>query len=440
MKMATVSDYTETGLAIGLSHTQEDDNQQVYWEPSEYFYHTKAKQWYHWAKTHWEELTQDQMVTLHIGPAIEVMAPAPGLQKLKNLRAIATLLSARLAGEPDFGKYLSFENGHLDLKDYKFYGQSTSIKNVYSLPYKYDKNAKAPEMLKILRANFPNDEELLYVITVLGTLLCPDIISKIHLAIFDHQGEGDTGKTFLTEHGIAGALGEYSVEINQAFFCGSHPDMFESAAFEDKLMYYCDDLNEPINDGPYKRIVGAPHIKVRKMHTQGYKVVNTGKLFTNSNDLPTFKGKKSKATYNRLCLIPFSIPVPAKDKRKYNFYEAEYPGIINLLVMGAKLYRKANCNVTIPKSFLQYVRNAEVEDNNYNDFISAHVVKSIGSSERPAAIFKAYNNYLSKQNIMQRWNESERRTFYNLIAPELRQIGAIKEHSNGPIWRNIKLI
>lgn len=303
-------------------------------------------------------------------------------------------------------QYVSMENGLLDI------GKILSLKeeedcsiedvmfphdhrwfSTFSLPYKFDPDARCPLWNAFLVKNFGGDKELIDLAQEwAGYLISPQNDMQKFLAL---EGDGQNGKSvFLSV--MQALLGEEncsSVSLEQ------FADRFAMAQTLGKQANICADVGQIdiVAEGRLKSFVSADTMMFDRKNMAPVTCSPTAKLMCAWNNRPRISDSSS-GPWRRMLLIPFRVKiqdhevVSGMDKTWWWKQQGEMPGIFNWALHGAiKLRRQGK--FTIPNSVRQSIEEYKIESNPILQFFQECVVAERDAEVASSKIYGRYKEW-----------------------------------------------
>lgn len=246
---------------------------------------------------------------------------------------------------------VAFTNGVLDLRDYRFHPFSSEWHVTYYHPYEYDPNAKCNKWLNFLHEVLPDRNSRLILQMFLGlglmergTVYNPyegKNAAKIELCLI-LIGSGANGKSTIydTAIGIFGKERISGLDYDDLTAQGDE-GMRARRLLRDALFNWSSDSDQRTfgrkRTGVFKRIVSGESVTDRKIGEDVRENYNIPFLIFNLNELP-YSDDQSLGFIRRLQFITFEYVVPKEKQNPALSRElvAEYPGIFNWIMRGAK--------------------------------------------------------------------------------------------------------
>lgn len=305
---------------------------------------------------------------------------------------------------------IAFSNGVLDMRDMSFNKFDEKYHCLYKHPYPYRKDAKCPKWNEFLREVLPdkNSRCILQMFLGLGLIERGTIIneydgrakSKVELCLI-LLGAGNNGKSVIyqTAMGVYGKDKISGLDYDELTATGDE-GMRARRLLRGALFNWSSDSDSRTfgkkRAGVFKRIVSGEPVTDRKIGEDVQENLDIPYLVFNINELPS-PDEGNWAFIRRLQYISFDVVIPKDKQNPQLAYElmAEYPGIFNWIMRGAKELRRRK--YTFPDS----------ESNKRNMLMTlirkdpvAAWVKCYGLRPRPAVNNEIYN-YISTKDMLE---------------------------------------
>jgi len=234
------------------------------------------------------------------------------------------------------------------------------------LPWKPDAEC---ELLETFLVDVLPADAVELAMQMLGYLLIPDLSAR---KFFVLQGPTATGKTTFVEL-VKALVGEDQIAYRSLQDLADN--RFATASLENRLLVLFDDMDAtPLRGAAVPKVLtgGFNRIKIERKGADAYSAPLYARLLFACNAMPSAPDK-SPAWYSRLCLLPFTKPVPT-DKRVPDFHERlttpEALGYLFALAVSA-LQDLIARNMQLPEP--ESVRAAMAEYMGMNDTVAAFV-------------------------------------------------------------------
>ncbi|MEI2299324.1 DNA primase family protein [Ensifer sp. MJa1] len=246
-------------------------------------------------------------------------------------------------------------------------------------PVKYDAKAQCPRWLRFLGAMLPDADvrRLVQVSSGLGLVG----ITVQHL--FFHYGDGANGKSVYMET-LCRLLGDVAVTLPATSLIGesgssggASPDL---ARLLGRRLLRVKELpeGEDLKENLVKELTGGETITARDLFA-GY--MDFDPIFVvimSGNGYPRITGNDD-GIWRRMAVVHWPVKVPEAERREFEemlaYFRPEYPGILNWLIEGVKIYLKEG--LVIPDA----VRSATQEYRDDMDRTSAFVARCVQKDE-----------------------------------------------------------
>ena len=314
-----------------------------------------------------------------------------------------------------YDQYLiNFKNGYYDIGQDKFISTKENNKQetpklfFYEIPHNYDEKFKGDciEFKKALsmwlgsNSTVTSDDMFEFI----GYSMSMGVGQKKAFMIF---GETNTGKTQFREV-VVYLIGSENVSETSLHRMGE--DKFGLQEIPWKILNYFDDLSDKvISDVSFFKVVvgGTSSVTVEEKGVKPYKVVNTLKLWFNTNRIPKTKSNEDSSFFERWALVPFKTQFSFNRKnRNENFYmgiikdKNEVQGIIHEAIKGLRrLYERGHFRTEI------FVNTEEMwkkySDPLYdflNTYTEASALSNMGIDRTD--FFKSYNKFRVNKRLL----------------------------------------
>ncbi len=230
------------------------------------------------------------------------------------------------------GRFLSLENGLLNLQTRELTPHTPDYFTLVKLPFNYDQDAICPLFETFLEQIMLGRRDYIdLILEFIGYLFRPDLGEQKFLLCF---GEGANGKGVLFDV-IQSLVGVENCSQVPLYRFG---DRF---ALQSTIGKVCNLTNESSHiieneaENILKSFVAGDMMTIDRKHRNPIEVKPTAKLLISTNALPRFNDK-SQAVWRRILLVPFDFTVEEKNQVKNLAEELkkELPGILNLALDG----------------------------------------------------------------------------------------------------------
>lgn len=246
---------------------------------------------------------------------------------------------------------VAFKNGVLDLREYRFYDFNPRFHVTYYHPYEYNEKAQCPKWLGFLHEVLPdkNARLILQMFLGLGLMERGSVYNpyegkntpKVELCLI-LLGPGGNGKSTIsnTALGIFGKERISELDYDDLTAPGDE-GMRARVLLRDAIFNWSQDSDYRTfgkkRSGVFKRLVSGEGVTSRKLGKDVEENCNMPFLIFNLNDLP-YSDDQSLGFIRRLQFISFEqvIPKERQNPALSNELIAEYPGIFNWIMRGAR--------------------------------------------------------------------------------------------------------
>ncbi|MEV4609758.1 DNA primase [Neorhizobium sp. LMR1-1-1.1] len=255
-------------------------------------------------------------------------------------------------------------------------------------PVDYNPRAKCPRWLRFLENMLP-DKDVRRLVQVSSGLGLVGITVQY---LFFHYGDGANGKSVYMET-ICRILGEVAVTLPATSLIGesgssggASPDL---ARLLGRRLLRVKELpeGEDLKENLVKELTGGETITARDLFA-GY--MDFDPIFVvmmSGNGYPKITGNDD-GIWRRMAVIHWPVKVPVEERREFEdmigYFREEYPGILNWLIEGVKIYLKEG--LVIPDA----VRSATQDYRDDMDRTSAFVARCIVRDENAEPLQAKY--------------------------------------------------
>ncbi|WP_281324372.1 DNA primase family protein [Flavobacterium sp. IMCC34518] len=224
---------------------------------------------------------------------------------------------------------LLVENGEVELKSFK---KEYYLKSL--LPFKYDREAKAPIFINALNRILPDPILQNILFEFFGSVFIKNL--KHEKMLFLH-GNGSNGKSLI--HNVINAVfGEENV-TNHTLQSLCDADGQARASIENTLINFSSEIgNGKFDIDTFKQLISNEPVYGKFLYKDKFRVTNYGRFAFNGNTLPSFV-ENTDAFYRRFIIIPFNVHITDEEKDPYlsqKIISEELPGVFNLILEGMK--------------------------------------------------------------------------------------------------------
>lgn len=234
---------------------------------------------------------------------------------------------------------INFDNGTLEIgrTDITFRHHKKEDFLTYTLPFRYNTEADAPQWQSFLDTSIPNKEDQQILAEYLGYIFIKNENKELNLEkSLILLGEGGNGKSVVFDV-VNSLLGKKNVchySINQL----TNENGYYRASFGQALLNYSSEIGKGFNIDEWKKIVSGEPITARSPYGEPFTIYNYPKLIFNANELPK-EIEHNNAFFRRLIILNFDRII-SDEERDTNLakkiIEKELPGVFNWAVIGLK--------------------------------------------------------------------------------------------------------
>ena len=240
---------------------------------------------------------------------------------------------------------LNLKNGVFDFDRMAIFPHGREFYQTKIAGVKYEEGAVCPLWTGMLETVLPNESVRRFLQKAIGYTASSAYMEK---CIFIMYGEGgNNGKTTIART-IHELLGDYGVVAEKQTIMDTRghnagaprPDLVR---LRDRR-YVCiseSEKDDRLAEGLVKNLTGGGVISCRTLHHEPVEFPAIFKIWLDTNYPPQVRGT-DQALFRRLRIIPFDVTLPA-DKVDPDFFEklrGEFPGILNWVVEGYRLYKE----------------------------------------------------------------------------------------------------
>jgi putative DNA primase/helicase len=202
------------------------------------------------------------------------------------------------------------------------------------------KNSETPKWTEFLKKITGNNQELeSYLQRVAGYCATGETREQV---VFFLWGTGANGKGVFIKT-IADVLNDYATVASMDLFLESHNEHHPTdlAHLWGARLVYCQetDRNRRWAEAKLKAMTGGDKLTARFMRQDFFDFVPRFKIVIAGNHKPSLRGV-DEAIRRRLQLVPFTVTIPKeeRDLKLADSLKAEWPGILQWIVNGAKVW------------------------------------------------------------------------------------------------------
>src|ERR1700733_933560 len=269
-------------------------------------------------------------------------------------------------------------------------------------PVKFDATAACPRFDRFLAEIFDENGELIgFVLRWFG--YCATGEPREQFVVI-HWGQGANGKGTLIWKCIAPILGDYAGAGAPGLLTAKNEDQRHPAEIADlfgKRMVTCAESDEgaTLREGFVKQASGEDKMKGRFLHGQFFEFRPTHKLQLMTNKKPVVKGT-DHGTWRRLLMLPYlnifgspeEIAAGKANKPRDNdldaVLKAEWPGILNRLLQGARDWRRAGLKP--PPAVLDASEAYRQEQDRIGEFVREELTLDINARTESSKLHAHY--------------------------------------------------
>jgi len=282
-----------------------------------------------------------------------------------------------------------------------------------SFDVNYDPDANCYAWEAFLETIFNCDKDLIkFIQRAIGLSLCGEQLEEI---LFFAYGTGKNGKSVFFNV-LRMLFNDYfqkaPTEMLLQKFGDSIPN--DVARLPGSRLVVAEELpeNRTLNENKIKNLTGGDVISARFLHKEFFDFKPTHTLWIFGNHKPNIKGTDD-GIWRRICLIPFLVTIPEKDRRSQSElmaeFEEEKAGIFNWMIEGWKEYQKVG--LAAPKLVKDSTKEYRLEQDHVNDFIADNCEISENSKVIKSELLERYHKWCQENKEY----PMKRNSFYKKI-------------------------
>ena len=147
----------------------------------------------------------------------------------------------------------------------------------------------------------------------------------------------------------------------------------------------------------FKMLTGGDPVSFERKHVDRMDATFRGVVLFCTNQLPLFGGDKGDHVYNRMIPVPCHnvIPPEKQDKHLLEKLKAEYPGIVNLALIGLRQVIENGYAYNVPEQSRNALEKYKVQNSSARMFFESCCVmranvKSDGDSATVSKVYAIY--------------------------------------------------
>ena len=291
---------------------------------------------------------------------------------------------------------INFQNGLLDLTTMQMKPHDPAIYSTVQLPCVYDPNASEPKrfqaFLHDLTDGNENVEKLL--LQFMGVTISNVFGYRTKKGLFLF-GEGNTGKSVFRNLLIdfVGKENTYTIGIERM------EDRFSlGKAFGKRLLGDSDmSFMKAKEMKHFKMLTGGDPVSFERKGIDRMDAIYRGVILFCTNQMPMFGGDKGDHVYNRMIPVPCHNVIPPEKQDRYLLekMKEEYPGIVNLALIGLRQVIENGYAYDVPKQSQAALETYKVRNSSARSFYMACCVlrANITGGTDSATVSKVYAIY-----------------------------------------------
>ena len=230
---------------------------------------------------------------------------------------------------------INFQNGLLHLETMELKEHNPAILSTVQLPCAYDPNAPEPKLFQAFMCDLTEgDKDVETLLLQFIGLTISNVFgyrTKTGMFLF---GKGNTGKSVFRNLLIdfVGKQNTFTVGIEKMDVRFALAGAFGKRLIGDSDMSFMR-AKEMKN---FKMLTGGDPVSFERKGVDRIDATYRGVVLFCTNQMPLFGGDKGDHVYNRMIPVPCNnvIPPEKQDKHLLEKLRAEYPGIVNLALIG----------------------------------------------------------------------------------------------------------
>ncbi|QKV18731.1 DNA primase family protein [Oricola thermophila] len=269
------------------------------------------------------------------------------------------------------------------------------------VPVKYDPQAKCPKFMAWLEEFSPNPEvrRMLQVSSGLG------LLGLAVQRLFFHYGKGANGKSVFMET-IGRVLGDLSITLpaesitgRQNSGSGPSPDL--ARLYGRRLLRVAElPQGEPLRIELIKKLTGGERFPVRDLFKGYFDFTPIFVAHMSGNGYPR-TDETDNGTWRRLVVVKWPKTIPTDQQRDFEEvlaeFEPEYPGILNWLIEGAKIFLTEG--LVIAQESLAETARYRAEMDPLAGFVSACIAADENESIQARDMYSTYVLWASENGV-----------------------------------------
>ena len=316
-------------------------------------------------------------------------------QAFKNLQAeYKAIISADKLNENE--TVINFQNGLLNHETMELEEHNPAILSTVQLPCAYDPNAPEPKQFKaFLHDLTEGDKDVETLLLQFIGLTISNVFgyrAKTGMFLF---GEGNTGKSVFHNLliDLVGKQNAFTVGIEKM------DERFTLAGAFGKRLIGDSDMSfmkaKEIKN--FKMITGGDPVSFERKGVDRIDAIYRGVVLFCTNQMPLFGGDKGDHVYDRMIPVPCHNVIPPKKQDKYLLekLKAEYPGIVNLALIGLQQLKENDYDFKLPEKSKAALEKYKVRNSSARSFFEACCVMRADykSGEDNCTVSKVYAIY-----------------------------------------------
>ncbi len=338
---------------------------------------------------------------------------------------------------------LNFQNGLLDLETMELKKHDPAILSTVQLPCAYNPHAPEPVRFKaFLNDLTEGDKDVETLLLQFIGLTISNVFgyrTKRGLFLF---GEGNTGKSVFRNLLIdfVGKQNTFTVGIEKMDVRFALSGAFGKRLIGDSDMSFM--RAKEIKN--FKMITGGDPVSFERKGVDPIDATYRGVVLFCTNQMPLFGGDKGDHVYNRMIPVPCHnvIPPEMQDKHLLEKLKAEYPGIINLALIGLQQLKENGYKFILPEKSIAALEKYKIRNSSARSFFESCCVmradyKSGEDSCTVSKVYAVYKKWCAENGV---YAESKKDFDADVAAHLNVPVDDLKEHKKfGYVYKDFML-
>jgi DNA polymerase I len=331
---------------------------------------------------------------------------------------------------------LGVENGVVDLRTGSFHKHSPDVFVTRSCACEFDPRAQCPAFVRFFEEVQPDPEMREFLQRLCGYTLTGAMGE--HILPF-HYGVGRNGKGTFLEQVVLKVMGSYAAKVTDSLVYidkrGSKPDLEIAGLCGIRFALGEENADKGhLNERLLKSMTGADRQKGRFHYKDYFEYDPTAKIHLVGNHRPVISGRDN-GIWRRFRLINWEVEIPQEreDLGLANRLRAEFPGILNWLIAGAKALGAHGTRP--PARVLAATAKFREDSDTFGDFLREKTIED-GVAEMPKkGLYDLYREWCDEQEIQPRFRYTKRKVGFVMLERgynEGRTTGGVH------VWRGLR--